>query len=340
MPPKQKKDKKPATPTGQQKPGTPAGAKPGTPAGAKPGTPAGPPAPGSPTSVANTTKLPDGSNLNLKKDEVGAAPTAAAGAGGSVDTSAIDAAMNELKTKYSNTSTEVGSVNTNLREIPPKILALRSKGGSELDEIRKKLKEAEEKANKDVSGYLAGLATSIKSISIDGLEAEMNILKTHQTEINDALDNAGKKEGAPAGPPSGSPSGSSTATTATTANKSGSSTTTTPTTPPPTTGSTIGLLTSSPATMVPDFNKTVKQLDDELANKIETMKKAGKKASDYSRYVQAKGNLVKATTIPAVKDALKLVSKDNKIFGGKRTRKVSRKRSKHSKKSRRRSRRH
>ena len=144
--------------------------------------------------------------LNLKPGEVGAAPGAPlfeapiAGAGVPVDTSAIDAAMAELNKKYSDTSVQVGDVKTSLKEIPQKILALRAKGGGEMDAIRQKLKEAEEEANKDVSGYLATLADSIKKITIDGLEGEMNTLKAHQKEINDALDNAGKKDGAPAGP--------------------------------------------------------------------------------------------------------------------------------------------
>ena len=70
------------------------------------------------------TKLPDGTATTVPKGQVGVAPgaPAAAGAGGSVDTSAIDTAMNELQKKYSDTSTEVGSVNTTLKEFLQKFL--------------------------------------------------------------------------------------------------------------------------------------------------------------------------------------------------------------------------
>lgn len=206
------------------------------------------------------------------------------------------------------------------KTIPQEIKGLRNKGTGEVTALQKQLSEAKTTLAKDNSDYVNGLVTRINSINttLDGLKSNINNLGSKADEITNALSQA---------------------------NDSTAGGTTSPrsvaTAPGVGQQSNIPLLSSSPSTTVPGYNKTVKQLHDQLGGIISTMQRQRREASAYSKYTVAKANLAKATSIQQIQQALSSVSKvsnngQNVIYGGKRSRKIRRKYSKkHSKKLRR-----
>ena len=205
------------------------------------------------------------------------------------------------------------------KTIPQQIKELRNKGTGEVTALQKQLSEVKNTLANENSEYVNGLVTKINSIntSLDGLKNNITGLDSKANEINTALGQANSTAGGPTSPRSVA------------------------TAPGVGQQSNIPLLSSSPSTTVPGYNKTVKQLHDQLGGIISTMQRQRREASAYSKYTVAKANLAKATSIQQIQQALSSVSKVNNsgqsvIFGGKRSRKIRRKYSKkHSKKLRR-----
>lgn len=228
--------------------------------------------------------------------------------------------INSMTNKINDGTNRLTNLLNKFKTIPDKINQLRNKGSAEVAALQEKLNKAKTEVQTESSGYVEGLVKSINNIntSLDGLNTNINSLGSKATEITNVL---GQANNSTAG-------GRNSPTSVASAPGVGQQ-------------SNIPLLSSSPSTTVPGYNKTVKQLHDQLGDMISKMKNQARPPSTYAKYTLAKANLAKATSIKQIQQALISVNKvnsngQNVIFGGKRSRKIRRKYSKkHSKKLRR-----
>ena len=283
----------------------------------------------SPTTVTETKVVSPGGSYSFDASKgVGATP------GATPSEDPIAQALNELNTKYNTAKDTTTHLYDDLSAIPGRILALRTKGGAELDEIKKKLEQVKKEANEGVSSYMKDLSERIGQISVDELTQQMTTLKTHEEAIEAALKAAPDANATPAPVPA--PSTANTASNVT---------------PPPSTATTTKKPRLPRETRIVFEDKgdkakggkatlSVAQVEASLRDQST---KAERTQGKDNKYHKALTEVQIAHTEDDVKNALKshgVVVKNSIMFGGRRTRKVKRKHSKRAKKSRRRSRKH